>query len=123
MLRELQFQIDHQPPVVIFRLDGAMEPTSFAKLAGPVNQCIRDHHPQIVLDCHRVTYINTFELQELLAFARHARARDGDIKCAGLSPTIRQVAALIAGGDPIECHDAVQAAIAAFQHQTAASHV
>ncbi len=87
---------------------------SFADLSASLGRLIHEATPCLVLDCRQVTYIGSVQLKELLDFAHYARTRGGDIKCVGLAPAIRQVAALISNGDRIECFDELMEALAAF---------
>lgn len=98
----------------IIHLAGGVESSAFPKLADTLNTLLCQSNPQIILDFSQVNYIGSAELKELLDFAHIARARGGDIKCAQLAPTIEQVAALIANGDPLECFPEVSDALAAF---------
>jgi anti-anti-sigma regulatory factor len=87
---------------------------SFADLAATLGRLIHETTPCVVLDCREVKYIGSVQLRELLDFASYARTRGGDIKCVGLAPAIRQVAALIGNGCGIDCFDELSDAPAAF---------
>jgi len=101
--------------VEIIELAGAVEPLSFTSLATALNQVILLGPACVILDCRDVTYISSTELKELLDYARYARARGGDVKCVGLSPTIQQVANLVANGDPLDCFDDLADALRSFR--------
>lgn len=113
-MRDLQFETRRIHDIEIVSLSGSVEPGSFADLSTTLGRLIHEATPRLVLDCHRVNYIGSMHLKELLDFARYARTRGGDIKCAGLAPAIRQVAALISNGDRIECYNELIEAVAAF---------
>jgi anti-anti-sigma factor len=113
-MRELQITTQQIDGIHIVHLAGVVEPLSFTTLASTLTRLIHEDVPCVVLDCRRVAYISSAQLKELLDLARYARARGGDIKCFGLSPTIQQVAVLVANGDPMDCYDALTPALTAF---------
>jgi anti-sigma B factor antagonist len=112
---QTQIQVQQLPKGAVVHIDGAIEVNNFPGLAHVLNQLLLSPGPRVVLECSRVSYVGTAELKALLDFAHIARARGGDVKCAGLAPTIEQVATLIANGDPLECFATVVDALAGFR--------
>ena len=106
--------------VEVVEMSGAIDALVFSDLSVALTRMIHELTPCIVLDCSHVSYIGSAQLKELLDFASLARARGGDIKCVGVSPTIQQVANLIAMGDLLEFYDKVADALPAFRGPVAA---
>src|SRR6266436_8912598 len=113
-MHNMRLQVQQLPKANVVRVEGAIEANSFPGLLNVLNHLLTKPVPQVILDCGQVPYVGTAELKGLLDLAHRARARGGDIKCAGLAPTIEQVATLIANGDPLECFPDVSFALASF---------
>lgn len=113
-MRDLKIKSRQFEGIEIVELSGAVDAISFTGLAATLARLIREVSPLIVLDCHRISYIGSAQLKDLLDLARYARARGGDIKCVGVAPTIQQVANLIAMGEPMDCFEALEDALRAF---------
>jgi anti-anti-sigma factor len=113
-MHQLRIEVREVGDIEVIELTGAVEPLSFTALAATLNRVILQGSACAVLDCRNVTYISSTELKELLDYARYARARDGDVRCVGLSPIIQQVATLVACGDPLECFDDLPSALRSF---------
>jgi anti-anti-sigma factor len=120
-MHQLQVELRRAGEIDVLELTGAVEPVSFASLAAALNKAIRHGSARIILDCRHVTYISSPELKELLDLARYARARGGDVKCVGLSPTIQQVSNLVSNGDPLDCFDDLPHALRSFRVPYASS--
>ncbi len=120
-MHQLHIETQQLPDTEVVHLIGAIESTNFPNLFALLNELLGRPAPQVVLECSRINYFGSAELKELLDLAHIARARGGDIKCAGLAPTIEQVATLIANGDPLECFPDVSYALAAFHAAGAAA--
>jgi anti-anti-sigma factor len=118
-MRKLRFETSDFNGIKVLRLSGAIEPVSFGDLAAALSRHLSDNKRWIVLECSRVSYVGSNQLQELLDLARRARAAGGDIKLVGLLPTIRQVANLIAMGDPMDCYDELSDAARSFREASA----
>jgi anti-sigma B factor antagonist len=116
----MRLQIQQLPNAIVVRLDGSVDAHGYSALATVLQNILTRPLPRVVLDCAPVTYVGTAELKSLLDFAHRARARGGDIKLAGLAPTIEQVATLIANGDPLECFPGIAEALGGF-HLTGAA--
>jgi anti-anti-sigma factor len=114
-MHQIRFEVQRLPLANIIHLDGAIDWNNFAPLAIELQGLLASSLPRVILECSHVSYIGTAELKRLLDYAHRARAAGGDIKCAGLAPTIEQVATLIANGDPLECYPGIVGAIAGFQ--------
>jgi anti-anti-sigma factor len=114
-MHRLQFQIRHISGVNIVRLTGTIEPASFPALQAALNKLVSEGTPKIALECYELNYISSAELKQLLNFAHFARAAGGDVKCVGLTPTVKQVANIVANGDPFDCYDDLTYALAAFR--------
>ena len=113
-MSQTHIQVQQLPKGTVVYIDGAIEVNNFPGLALVLNHLLLSPIPRVVLECSQVAYIGSAELKALLDFAHIARARGGDVKCAGLAPTIEQVATLIANGDPLECFPAVVDAMNGF---------
>jgi anti-sigma B factor antagonist len=118
-MQPMHLQIQQLPHATVVRLDGAVDAHSYSSLAAVLQNLLTRPLPRVILDCAPVTYVGTAEIKSLLDFAHRARARGGDIKLAGLAPTIEQVATLIANGDPLECFPGIAEALTGF-HLTSA---
>ena len=116
-MHELQIKIREVQGIQIVELSGAIDALAFSGLAATLKRLIQESSPSVLLDCTAVTYIGSAQLRGLLDFASRARAHDGDLKCVGVSPTIQQVANLIAMGDLLEFHDDLSNALQAFPQQ------
>lgn len=116
----MRLQIQQLPNATVVHLDGAVDAHAFSGLATVLQNILTRPLPRVILDCAPVTYVGTAELKHLLDFAHRARALGGDIKLAGLPPTIEQVATLIANGDPLECFPGIAEALGSF-HLTGAA--
>ena len=108
-------QIQQLPNAIVVHLEGAIDALGFSSLDTVLQNILTRPLPRVVLNCAPVTYVGTAEIKHLLDFAHRARARGGDIKLAGLAPTIEQVATLIANGDPLECFPGIAEALDRFQ--------
>jgi anti-anti-sigma factor len=113
-MHQLRIELRKAGDIEVIELAGGIEPLSFTALAAALNRLILEGSACAVLDCRNVNYISSTDLKELLDYARYARARDGDVKCVGLAPTIQQVANLVARGDPLECYDDLASALRSF---------
>jgi anti-anti-sigma factor len=120
-MHQLQVDLRRAGETEVIELTGAVEPVSFTGLATALNKVIRHGTARVVLDCRHVTYISSTELKGLLDYARYARARGGDVKCVGLSPTIQQVSNLVSNGDPLDCYDDLPNALRSFHVPYASS--
>ena|SRR5437867_1458572 len=120
-MHQLQLEVRRAGEIDVIELSGAVESVSFAGLAVALNKAIRQGSARVVLDCRHVTYISSTELKELVDYARYARARGGDVKCVGLSPTIQQVSNLVSNGDPLDCFDDLHDALRSLHLPRAAS--
>jgi anti-sigma B factor antagonist len=120
-MHNMRLQVHQLPKASVVHVDGAIEANTFPGLLHVLNHLLTKPIPQVILDCGQVPYVGTAELKGLLDLAHRARARGGDIKCAGLAPTIEQVATLIANGDPLECFPDVIEALAQFRLVTVAA--
>ena len=114
-MHNMRLQVEQLPKANVVHVEGAIEANSFPGLLHVLNRLLTKPVPQVILNCGKVPYVGTAELKGLLDLAHIARARGGDIKCAGLAPTIEQVATLIANGDPLECFPGVMEALAQFR--------
>jgi anti-anti-sigma factor len=119
-----QLNIATQPEreTEIVQIEGAVDANNFPSLSSllinHLKACqVNGALPQIVLDCRGISYIGSYELQEIIELALRARAHGGDIKCASLSPTIEQVLNLIGHGDSLDCQPTIHSALDAF-HST-----
>jgi len=119
MMHDLHVETRAVDDVEILTLSGAIEQLNFADLAGAIGRSMHERSARIVLDCTNVTYIGSTQLRELLEFAAYARTRGGDIKCVGLAPAIRHVAALISTNGELDCHASVLDAVASFSAEPA----
>jgi anti-anti-sigma factor len=113
-MEPIRLELQPSPAATIVHVHGALEPAGFPALARVLDSLLERAVPRVVLECSRVTYAGESELRALLDFAHLARARRGDIKCAGLPPTIEQLAVLTSNGDPLECFPTLGDALAAF---------
>ena len=120
-MHQLHIQSEQLPGTEVVHLIGAIESSSFPSIFSLLHELLKRQSPQVILECSRINYFASAELKEVLDLAHIARARGGDIKCAGLAPTIEQVATLIANGDPLECYADVSYALAAFHGQPVAN--
>jgi anti-sigma B factor antagonist len=116
-MHDLQIKIRQVHDVQILELSGAIDALAFPSLSATLTRMIQEGTPRVVVDCTAVSYIGSAQLKGLLDCASRLRARDGDIKCVGMSPTIQQVANLIAMGDLLEFHEDVSGALHAFRQQ------
>ena len=123
-----QLNIATQPvhETEIVQIEGAVDGNNFQSLSGLLVKHLKDCHtngslPRIVLDCSAISYIGSFELQEIIDLAQRARAHGGDIKCAALLPTIEQVLNLIGHGESLDCQPTVRSALNAFQDSPVAA--
>lgn len=71
--------------------------------------------PHIVLECSGLTCVGTAQLKELINSTQLAQACGGDLKYAGVLPTIQQLAGLVARGDLMQFYDNVPQALQAFR--------
>jgi anti-anti-sigma factor len=118
-MQSLHIRVDYLATIPVLRLAGALDPTNSPILTAWLQQYLRDCRqagvaPQIVLDGRQLAYIGSCELRALQELAQLARAQHGDLKCAGFSATVEQVATLLAGGDAPEFHPSPEAAVASF---------
>jgi len=120
-MHQLHIETQQLPDTEVVHLIGSIESTNFSSLFVRLNELLGRPAPHVVLECSRINYFGSAELKELLDLTHIARARGGDIKCAGLAPTIEQVATLIANGDPLECFPGVMEALAQFRFVTVAA--
>jgi anti-anti-sigma factor len=116
-MHELQINMRRVHDAQVVELSGALDALAFAGLSVTVTRLIQEGTFFVVLDCSAVTYIGSAQLKGLLDLASRARAREGDVKCVGVAPTIQQVANLIAMGDLLEFHDDLSGALQAFHRQ------
>jgi anti-anti-sigma factor len=113
-MHELQMSMHRVHDVEVVELAGAVDALAFAEFSARLQRMIQEVSPCIALNCSRVSYIGSSQLRQLIDFASLARSRGGDIKCVGLTPTIRQIANLIAMGELLDCYDDMADALVAF---------
>lgn len=120
MMHELHIESRPLNGVEILTLTGAVEQLSFPNLAATIGRSMHERSARIVLDCQRVNYIGSTQLRELMEFMAYARTLGGDIKFAGLAPSIRTVAGLVATNIKFDCYASVPDAVEAFREREAA---
>ncbi len=115
MMHELHVESCPLNGVEVLTLAGAVEQLSFPNLAVTIGRSMHERSARIVLDCQRVGYIGSTQLRELMEFMAYARTLGGDIKFAGLAPSIRTVAGLVAGKVKFDCYGSVPEAVESFR--------
>ncbi len=116
-MHELQIKMRRVHDAQVVELAGALDALAFSGLSVTLTRLIQEGTVFVVLDCTAVSYIGSAQLKGLLDLASRARAREGDVKCVGVAPTIQQVANLIAMGDLLDFHDDLSGALQAFHRQ------
>lgn len=96
----------------IGRIDHASADAFQAALQPHLEPC-RDGKGALVLDMHALEYISSVGLRVLMMAARQAKAQNGRIVIAGLTPLVREVFEISRFNLVFDLYDDVAAALAA----------
>ena len=94
-LKECQIHHEQSGDIDVLCLDGAMDSYSFPRLESSLNSLQTGRRNRIILDCERLTFINSAALGALIGHARRAREQGGDLKLAALTPKIASIVELL----------------------------
>ena len=96
------------------RLDGVSAPDLEARVSGIVER----GHVRMALDCGGMRFVSSTGLRALLLCVRKCRQQGGALTVAGLRPDCRTVIEVSGLLPIIDCHDTVEAALAAVSGVT-----
>ena len=101
-------------PAVIVSLNGRLSGIDSLELEATVSTIIERGDCRMVLDCGRMSYVSSFGLRALLLCARNCRQDGGKLVIAALQPECRSVLGMSGFLSIIECHETIEAALAAL---------
>lgn len=80
-----------------------------------VKNLIADGRTRLVVDLAQVKFIDSFGLGALVSALRVVRAAGGDLKLAGVPPSVEAVLRLTRLNTVFDCHGSMEDALKAFQ--------
>lgn len=110
----MKIEKDEYNKVLIARIEGRLDgenPSRFKKRIHPW----LERNPNLILDCSKLTYLDSSGLGALLSCLRKAVSLGGDLRIAGLVPAARMVFDLTRTRNVFSIFETVEKAAASFQ--------
>ena len=112
-LRQFKITVEETRGLPVVRVAGHVENESLVALERVLRGLIQQGHRQVVLDCSRLTYLNSAGMRRLLICQQEMQQDGGDLKWVGLRDDVLRTLLLLQGGTHRwafrTCDDAVAA--------------
>ncbi len=108
-------ELPEEARVHVLDLQGQLDAHTFGTLQGKLDDLIAQDQSKVVLHCSQLEYISSAGLGVLKRMTREFRARQGDIRLAGLSSKINTVVNLLGFSHVIRVFPDLAAAVNSYQ--------
>ena len=103
----------HEDGAVVFSLAGRLDGVGAGVLMGRISSALERGAVRLVLDCERMSYVNSAGLRSLLIGAKTCRQEGGTLVVAALAPQCRTVMAMSGFLSVLDYRETREAALAA----------
>jgi anti-anti-sigma factor len=101
--------------VCVLTIEGDVDAGSAPELESRLRELMQSAEHKLVLDLDDVPYVSSAFLRVVLAMARDATQRGGDLRLANLRPPVRAVFDLAGFSELLKIYDDVHAAILSYR--------
>lgn len=106
--------VNKQNDVVVVEFEGSLDVSLQQKLKDKLDDCVRDHGRDMVLDFNSVSFIDSSCLGVLVSCARRLREKKGDIKLSRLSDDVRSIFQITRLDKIFEIHETKEQAVDSY---------
>ncbi|MFI7107647.1 STAS domain-containing protein [Nonomuraea sp. NPDC050227] len=103
------------PGITVITVAGEVDATASGHLETYLDQVRRSLDEHLIIDAHRLTFLDSSGLSVLLAAATLARAHGVDVHLAGLQPTVARLLEITGTVELVTIHDRVSQAVTAVE--------
>lgn len=103
--------------VTVFHLQGYLDAHTAPRLEEALRQAVADGPAEIIVECSRLDYISSAGLGLLIETRRSSRARQGQLRVAGLSAAIAQIFDILGFSKVIPAYPSLAEALASLGPQ------
>ena len=114
---KLHIEEEHVAEAAILRLSGLVDSATSYYLESRLNDLIAADKVRLVIDLTDVDYISSAGWGIFVSEIKGLRARNGDIKLAGMNPDVRDVFELLAFDTLLTPYESATDALIAFDSQ------
>ncbi|MFI7420247.1 STAS domain-containing protein [Nonomuraea sp. NPDC049684] len=99
------------PGITVITVAGEVDATASGHLETYLDQVRRSLDEHLIIDAHRLTFLDSSGLSVLLAAATLARAHGVDVHLAGLHPTVSRLLEITGTVELVTIHDRLSQAV------------
>ncbi|WEV27453.1 STAS domain-containing protein [Streptomyces sp. 71268] len=107
----LRVEVRHQGVSAVVTPAGELDHHTAELLREPLEQCVTDGRPRLVVDCSRLEFCDSTGLNVLLGARLKAEAAGGGVHLAGMLPVVARVFEITGAEAVFTVHDTLDAAL------------
>jgi anti-anti-sigma factor len=111
----MDIQMSKEGSTLVLALTGKLDAVTAPEFEKKVNELLAAESCVLIVDCERLDYISSAGLRALLATAKRSKSRGGQVRCANVTGSVREVFDISGFSTIFPMHDSVAGAVAAVE--------